>query len=106
MTSFTMGGAVSNRVQLPAVGAPVALVVKIRNSAGANFPGISVIFSLADATKDVRLNAGAGAVAVVTDANGEASVPVTRTGENVSPIFVRFTIGTEYPQTYTIPVTP
>lgn len=65
---------------------------------------VSVTFSLANPTGATRINGVAAPPPVKTDANGKASVTITRAPGNVCPVVVGFVRGTEYPQTTTVPV--
>jgi len=102
---FTVAGAAANEVALPQPNTPKMLEVKILNASGVPLANQNVTFVPLSATSDIQVKGGVAAVTVKTDAAGTASVAVTRTGGTVSDILIQFQLGTEYPQSYTMPVT-
>lgn len=101
---FSVAGAAANQVTLPQVNAPQPLEVKILNADGTAVANLNVTFVPVSATADTRVDNLSTAVTKKTDATGTASVQVSRTGDAPSDILIQFQMGTEYPQSYTIPV--
>ena len=104
IVTFRSGGNRISAVNLPDATSSVAIEMELLDNAANGIQGIPATFSLANAGGDTRINGAAAPAPLNTDTNGKVSVTITRAGPNVCPVVVSFVRGTDYPQTFTIPV--